>query len=72
MLFSWVAGMVMMSLELTGRLPFTEVYIYDKSSKQLQEGFKSSNEHYQGDISTCRADALRLAICELAVQGYLN
>ncbi|CAF3434064.1 unnamed protein product [Rotaria socialis] len=26
-LFSWIAPMVMMSLELTGRLPFTEVYL---------------------------------------------
>ncbi|CAF1042091.1 unnamed protein product [Rotaria sordida] len=27
-LFPWVARMVMMSLELTGRLPFTEVYLH--------------------------------------------
>jgi valyl-tRNA synthetase len=28
-LFSWVARMVMMSLELTARLPFTEVYLHE-------------------------------------------
>jgi valyl-tRNA synthetase len=56
-LFSWVARMVMMSLELTDRLPFTEIYlhaiIHDTNEYQMSQTLGNINNPFDfiNDIS---------------------
>eukprot|EP00438_Fugacium_kawagutii_P019492 Skav235625 [mRNA] locus=scaffold358:299341:304444:+ [translate_table: standard] len=80
-LFFWVARMVMMSLGLTGKLPFHTIYLHAmvrdahgrKMSKSLGNEIEKAKKGQQADypegIPECGADALRFGLLAYTLQG---
>jgi valyl-tRNA synthetase len=71
-LYLWVARMIMMSLEFTGKIPFKDVYIYatvlDKQGRRMSKSLGNGIDPLVL-IDKYGADALRFSLIRLASKG---
>jgi valyl-tRNA synthetase len=71
-LFLWVARMIMTGIEFTGKIPFSDVYIYatvlDKQGRRMSKSLGNGIDPLEM-IEKYGADALRFSLMRLASKG---
>ncbi|KAL6786011.1 TSV1 [Auxenochlorella protothecoides x Auxenochlorella symbiontica] len=71
-LFFWVARMVMMGLELTGKVPFHTIYLHGLVRDEVGRKMSKSLGNVVDPVETCEkygADALRFTLCTGTAPG---